>query len=302
MRKNKFYIVFGVFIFALVIFTQNVKAQSIMDLRINEILVENDSNYEDDFGSRSSWIEIFNSANNYVNIGGCYLTNDIKNPKKYFIPKGDPITKIAPKSYLVFWADNLTTRGTLHLNFDLHETNFLALYSSDGRTLIDSFSYGVQRPDITYGRIENGGSQLGILAKTTPNSSNETIIKETSAEKFKKLDPWGLGMAMIAMSVVFLALIMLYLIFKNLGKTFVKSEKRKALKEKSQDESIKQELVKNEDVASSGEHFAAIAIALYMYNNELHDQENTILTINKVSRNYSPWSSKIHGLRVNPRR
>lgn len=302
MRKNKFYIVFGVFIFALVIFTQNVKAQSIMDLRINEILVENDSNYEDDFGSRSSWIEIFNSAYNYVNLGGCYLTNDIKNPKKYFIPKGDPITKLPPRGYLVFWADNHTTRGTLHLNFDLHETNFLALFSSDGKTLIDSFSYGSQKPDITFGRIENGGKQIGFLAKTTPNSSNETIVKETSAEKFKKLDPLGIGMAAIAMSVVFIALLMLYLVFKNLGNSFIKSEKKKALKENKPDESIKQESVKIDVNSASGEHYAAIAIALYMYNNELHDQENTILTINKVSRNYSPWSSKIHGLRINPRR
>lgn len=300
MRKNKFYIVFGVFIFALVIFTHNVKAQSIMDLRINEILVENDSNYEDDFGSRSSWIEIFNSANNYVNIGGCYLTNDIKNPKKYFIPKGDPITKIAPKSYLVFWADNLTTRGTLHLNFDLHETNFLALFSSDGRTLIDSFSYGPQTSDITYGRIENGGKQIGILSKTTPNSSNETIIKESSSEKFKKLDPWGIGMTVIAMTVVYLALILLYLTFKNLGKAYVRAENKKSEKENTKVENVKKDSL-NENTAS-GEDYAAIAMAMYLYNNELHDQENTILTINKVSRNYSPWSSKIHGLRINPRR
>ena len=33
-----------------------------------------------------------------------------------------------------------------------------------------------------------------------------------------------------------------------------------------------------------------------------HDRENTILTINKVRRAYSPWSSKIYNLRELPRR
>lgn len=42
-----------------------------MDLRINEVLVYNDSNYVDDFGKHSPWIEIFNTAYNKVDIGGC---------------------------------------------------------------------------------------------------------------------------------------------------------------------------------------------------------------------------------------
>ncbi|HAH59495.1 MAG TPA: phage tail protein, partial [Bacteroidales bacterium] len=30
---------------------------------------------------------------------------------------------------------------------------------------------------------------------------------------------------------------------------------------------------------------------------ELHDHEDAVLTIKKVARTYSPWSSKIYGLR-----
>ena len=33
-----------------------------------------------------------------------------------------------------------------------------------------------------------------------------------------------------------------------------------------------------------------------------HDTESTILTINKVKRAYSPWSSKIYNLRTLPDR
>lgn len=49
------------------------------------------------------------------------------------------------------------------------------------------------------------------------------------------------------------------------------------------------------------EIFAAIAIALHLHENELHDAENAILTINRVAKLYSPWSSKIYGLRRYPR-
>ncbi len=46
----------------------------------------------------------------------------------------------------------------------------------------------------------------------------------------------------------------------------------------------------------SGEVSAAISLALHLYFSELHDQENMVMTIKKVSRRYSPWSSKIYGL------
>lgn len=46
---------------------------------------------------------------------------------------------------------------------------------------------------------------------------------------------------------------------------------------------------------------AVISAALHLYKNDAHDFENTILTIDKVAKAYSPWSSKIYGLRKNPR-
>lgn len=45
---------------------------------------------------------------------------------------------------------------------------------------------------------------------------------------------------------------------------------------------------------------SVIAIALHMYVNEVRDYENAVLTIQQVIRPYSPWSSKIYGLRQQP--
>ena len=47
--------------------------------------------------------------------------------------------------------------------------------------------------------------------------------------------------------------------------------------------------------------FAAISAAIHELNEDQHDIESTILTINQVKRNYSPWSSKAHSLRQLPK-
>ncbi|HNQ37542.1 MAG TPA: lamin tail domain-containing protein, partial [Prolixibacteraceae bacterium] len=132
-------------------------AQSSADLRINEILVYNDSNYVDDFGKHSPWIEIFNSAYNSVDIGGLYLTDDLSNPTKYPIAKGQSMTRIPKRSYLVFWADNQPTHGILHLNFTLEPGKTIALFDANGRTLIDSLTIPLNiARDVSYGRMDDG--------------------------------------------------------------------------------------------------------------------------------------------------
>ena len=47
--------------------------------------------------------------------------------------------------------------------------------------------------------------------------------------------------------------------------------------------------------------FAAIAAAIYLYFQEQHDFEKFALTIKRIDKIYSPWSSKIYGLRKSPR-
>lgn len=113
-----------------------------------------------------------------------------------------------------------------------------------------------------------------------------------AAKDFVKLDPIGIGMTAIAMSVVFFALILLYLVFKNIARIYSIDFKKRSLIKKGKVEEA-------EKIAEdpTGELGAAVAIALYLYQNELHDYENTLLTIKKVARSYSPWSSKIYGVR-----
>jgi Na+-transporting methylmalonyl-CoA/oxaloacetate decarboxylase gamma subunit len=49
----------------------------------------------------------------------------------------------------------------------------------------------------------------------------------------------------------------------------------------------------------TGEMAAAISLALHMYLDEQHDDENAVLTIKQARKLYSPWSSKLYGMYTN---
>ncbi|QKG80382.1 OadG family transporter subunit [Tenuifilum thalassicum] len=273
-------------------------AQNITDVKINEVMLFNETNYIDSYGDRSAWIELVNTGYNTVNIAGCYLTNNIQNPTKYKIPTADPITKIPKQQFLVFFADGRSQHGTLHLNFRLDSINrFIALFASDGKTLLDSVTVPLMGVDKSFVRLPNGFGKWQVSELATPNSTNDLFESKVSpAEKFVKVDPFGVVMAITAMSVVFTALLVLYRLFSFTARMAQKPIKVKLRKSKTAD--TEEEV----EVEVPGEVFAAISAALYFYENDKHDQESTILTIERVSRRYSPWSSKIYTLRQTPNR
>lgn len=276
------------------LFSIGIQAQQVTSMRINEVLIINENNFVDDYGKQSGWIELYNNSAGTVNIGGCFLTDDPENPRKYPIPKGDILTKILPRQHILFWADGMANRGTFHLNFKLDPTkeNYIALYDTDGRTLVDEIRIPAsQKPDVSYGREVDGQDKWVILSKVTPSTNNLTLDTNEKIDNFKINDAWGIGMTITAMTVVFLGLILLYLAFKVVGNAAISASQRRAAKASGKSE------IDKSAAPVSGEVYAAIFTALYEATEDVHDIENTVLTINKVARNYSPWNSKIYGLR-----
>lgn len=295
MMKKKI----GVVFLCVLITVGVVNAQRATQLRINEVMPVNTDNYQDDYGKHSPWIEVFNTSYGTVNIGGCYLTDDINNPKKYLIQKGDVLTRIRPRQHTIFWAENNPSRGTFHVNFSLNvdRPTFIALFDSNGKTLIDSITVPACGENISYGRFLDGGDQWGFMDKSTPSTNNKIVTSDAVLERFKKQDPDGIGMSITAMSVVFIALILLYLVFKGTGKISIHFQTLRVQKATGVDSSKATEMAE-----TSGEVLAAIAMALSELDSEVHDIESTVLTINKVGRTYSPWNSKIYMLREQPRK
>ena len=104
----------------------------------------------------------------------------------------------------------------------------------------------------------------------------------------------------IAMSVVFIGLVLLYHSFKAVGNVAVRLGKKNAMKATGITD--KTEAKEKNLGRHTGEETAAIAMALHEYLNDAHDVEDMILTINKVKLTYSPWRSKIYTLRQTPKR
>ncbi|WP_372644276.1 OadG family protein [Ancylomarina sp.] len=102
----------------------------------------------------------------------------------------------------------------------------------------------------------------------------------------------GWTIALVGYGIVFTALIALVIVFVNLPR-LLQINLRSKLK--------KQGKSNVEDFNIEGNVNAAIAMALYMHFDQIHDEESNIITIKKVTKNYSPWSSKIYGVMNQPR-
>lgn len=303
MNKTKI----GIFLSLLLLvgLTSCGKQKSNNKLVLNEVLIDNQSNFQDDYGMHSAWIEIFNRSYGSADLAACLLkvSSQPGDTTTYFIPKGDVLTLVKPRQHALFWADNQPRRGTFHTNFKLNpETaNWIGLFDS-GRNIIDQITVpaGALTADQSYARISDAADQWEVKGGSadkyvTPSTNNKTIDSNSKMEKFAEKDPNGIGMSISAMSVVFIGLILLYISFKIVGRIAVNLSKRNTMKSKGVDKKEAKELMQ-----APGEVYAAIAMALHEAQNEVHDVEETVLTITRVKRSYSPWSSKIYTLRENP--
>ncbi len=286
-------------------------------LFINEVMVQNDSNFVDDFGTRSGCIELFNAKHAPLEVSSVYITTDPANPTMYAIPLGDVNTNMPKRQHLLFWADGLPSRGTFHTSFVLNpdEPNWIGIYDSDKITLIDSITVPVLGSNQSYARKMDGegvGREAwevrddntvdanGVLLKpVTPSSNNVIRDSNDKIEKFAQKDANGFAMTIMAMCIVFSALLLLCLCFLAISKIGAKISKRNKMEAHGMD--IKEVAKADRPDHDSGEEIAAIVMALHQHLNA-HDTESTVLTINKVKRAYSPWNSNFYRLRELPRR
>ena len=224
----------------------------------------------------------------------------------YFIPKGDVLTLLKPRQHTLFWADGTPRHGTFHTNFVLSKTNenWIGLYDS-GKKLLDEVVVpaGVLKTNYSYARVSDGLNEWEVKDDSaekyvTPSTNNKTIESNPKMDKFEQHDPVGVGMAISAMAVVFSGLILLYICFKLVGKAAIALRKRNAMK--AQNVTDHKEAKEMKLGEAPGEVIAAISMALHEAQGADHDVEETILTISRVKRSYSPWSSKIYTLRETP--
>ncbi len=225
-----------------------------------------------------------------------------KNPGVcYEIPRGDRDTKVAPRTHIVFFADGNTAAGALHLSFGLTpgQASKLYLYDVNG-DLVDMVEIPATLPaGATFALKTDGRSAPATFdpnewsvrdGKTqgqdiTPGKFN-LAEQNDNIEAFHQRDPNGFIVALMAMSVVFSALLILYILFKLFGKVF---DSRKADEGTTEAAPVAAPAATG---STGNEVIAAIGMALYEHLNA-HDQESGIITIDHTHENNSSWSSKL---------
>lgn len=148
--------------------------------------------------------------------------------------------------------------------------------------------------------------QVAVESDAVPSEEVNTVEespivrKMTQAEKaqnVKENDSWGGAITIIAMCIVIGALVLLSIFFMGFGKI---SEKLLSKKKLEAHGKTIDDIDDDHEHVDSGETIAAIAMALSEHFNDQHDMEDTILTIRRMRRAYSPWNSKIYNLRQAP--
>ena len=124
----------------------------------------------------SDWIEIQNPTAGTVNLEGWYLTDDVKDLKKWAFPS----VQLTRGAYLVVLASGKDKRdpaGPLHTNFALEAGGgSVALVEPDGRTVASAYlDYPPQVVDLSYGL---SGSITGYLLRPTPGAVNQTALAQ----------------------------------------------------------------------------------------------------------------------------
>ena len=305
----------GIILFLLaVVCSISVNAQSHKGLRINEVMVQNDSNLVDEYGNRTAWIELYNSTRRTMNISSIYLTTqkveDGELPDRnqmYLVPRGDERTKVKHLQAIVFYADGQPQKGTFHACITLTpgKENYIAVYDADCITKLDEVIVPADLPaGYSFARntkVEdfcklNGNSFIAgdwsvrngeSGSEITPGENNYVIGKNDKIEQFEKNDSHGVILTIMAMAIVFSALIVLstcFFIFGTISKRM--SDKKKKSKNRQQEQEQAQAEI---DGDAEGEVVAAIAMALYEHLNA-HDEESNVLTF---KRRHSDWNSKI---------
>jgi len=149
------------------------------NLLINEFMCSNDTTFiPDELGpdDHPDWIEIYNTGDTPIDIGGWYITDDLSDTTQYQLPVDNPnLTLIPGHGYLLLLADGIGEG--INLNFKLGSGGDDIGLSADGITYVDALSYGtgaggatpVDTPatDMSAGRTGDGAATWTIFDPNT---------------------------------------------------------------------------------------------------------------------------------------
>ena len=300
-----------------------MSAQGAKNIKINEVLTDNQANVQDEFGQHLPWVELVNTSYSTYNVRGMYITTNRKVLDKSLtapqrmtmmspIPNGDERSTISAREHLLLYLNSNPAKGFLHLQAEVKpgEPLWLALYDGNGIDLIDSVSVPPLAADKSYARIKDGFMQWDVKPSeaTTPGIGNYIEINESKIARLKRDDPHGFGITVLSMGIVFFCLALLYAFFRVFGMIIVHQRSLKKAAEAAATVQPVKAVAKTTGIAAEMAHktnvvlkdglhtkgidreiyMAVIAMALKQYQDDVHDVESGIITIHP---HHTPWNN-----------
>ena len=297
--------------------TTTMMGQGARNIVINEVLTNNTTNIVDEFDERQAWIELENTSFTTYNIRGMYLTTDrsvmdsqMSVPDRIkrmsIIPSGDARTNIGGRQHILFYGNSNPAKGKLHLSLSvpLSQPVWIGLFNGNATELIDSVTVPALNADQSYARQ---GKKWVVKAaqNVTPGIENFIKTDETKDAKLKREDPYGIGITLLAMGIVFVCLAVLFIFFSLFGllmrhmETAKKVAQHQPIKpitktvEKTAEIGHKTGVILQEGLKTKGIdreiYIAVIGMALKQYEDDVHDVESGIITIKQKS---SSWNDE----------
>lgn len=287
----------------------DVMAQGAKNIKINEVMTNNTSSIQDEYGQREAWIELCNASFTTFNVRGMWITTDRKVLDKNLsapdrqklmseIPNGEPRTQIAGTQHLTFFCNSNPKSGNMHLTVPVKagEPVWVALYDGNGVDLIDSISVPALGENQSYARAKDGSQTWNVCMpdNVTPNIANTPRVNDKIA-RTKAEDPHGFAITILAMGTVFTCLALLFVFFFCLGlimdhlNTAKKIANKQPLKPVTKTVGAANTVldvtatVMKDGLKTKGKdkriYIAVISMALKQYQDDVHDVESGIISI-----------------------
>ena len=147
---------------------------------VNEYSCANLTQYQDAYGKYEDWIELHNTSDMPVNIGGYHLSDNENKPTKWKFPPG---VTIPAKGFLKVFAsgrDEVLNSSSYHTNFKLSQTKNNPehiVFADAAGTIINDMEVVRTKLHQSVGRETDGGAEWRILTQPTFGTSNNNATK-----------------------------------------------------------------------------------------------------------------------------
>ena len=158
---------------------------------INEFCADNDNVVADQDGDYDDWVELYNTSDKDIELGGYYLSDNQSDQTKWQLPD----TVIAAKGFLIVWLDDDEQQSGLHANFKLSASGEEILLVAPSLSIIDLVVFEEQETDQSTGCYPDG---TGEMIKMTPSFATSNLPGSSSGGETSRRDFNGDGIVNIA--------------------------------------------------------------------------------------------------------